>query len=198
MVREAKDWPWSSYRQTSGLLGNDSLLVAEWLLSAFSKKRGTAQKKYIEFVNQGKNGPSPWEALKNQVFLGDEAYVSQIMSNIDQDKDLSEIPKSQRKAKTKELQWYEQQQATSRNDAIKHSYESGGYSMKEIGTYYNLHYSRVGRIIKKEKDKTRHQFCYTLAFLMQNQRNILNRIAKDLLKESLTRHLILVPKNKYI
>jgi putative transposase len=75
------------------------------------------------------------------------------MSNIDQDKDLSEIPTSQRKEKAKELQWYEQQ-AASRNDAIKRSYESGVYSMKEIGAYYNLHYSRVSRIIRRAKGKT--------------------------------------------
>jgi putative transposase len=41
----------------------------------------------------------------------------------------------------------------SRNEAIKLSYESGGYSMKEIGAHYNLHYSRVSRIIKRAKDK---------------------------------------------
>ena len=153
MVREAKDWPWSSYRKTAGILGDDSLLTTEWLLSVFSKKRVTAQKKYIEFVNQGKNQPSPWESLQNQVFLGDKAYVSQMLSNIDQDKDLSEIPTSQRKEKAKELQWYDRQ-ATSRNDAIKRAYESGGYSMKEIGAHYNLHYSRVSRIIKGVKGKT--------------------------------------------
>jgi putative transposase len=153
MVREAKDWPWSSYCKTAGILDDDSLLTTEWLLSVFSKKRGTAQKKYIEFVNQGKNQPSPWESLQNQVFLGDKAYVSQILSNIDQDKDLSEIPISQRKEEAKELQWYDRQ-ATSRNDAIKLAYESGGYSMKKIGAYYNLHYSRVRRIIGGEKGKT--------------------------------------------
>jgi len=76
-----------------------------------------------------------------------------MLSNIDQDKDLSEIPTSQRKEKAKELQWYDQQ-ATSRNDAIKRAYASGGYSMKEIGAYYNLHYSRVSRIIKRAKRKT--------------------------------------------
>jgi len=152
MVREAKDWPWSSYRETSGMLSNNSWLTTEWVLSAFSKKRGIAQKKYSEFVSQGKNQPSPWESLKNQVFLGDEEYVRQILSDIDQNKDLSEIPKSQRKEKAKELAWYEKQ-AMSRNEAIKLSYESGGYSMKEIGAYYKLHYSRVSRIIKMAKDK---------------------------------------------
>jgi len=63
------------------------------LLSNFSKQRGTAQKKYSEFISQG----------KNQVFLGNEGYVSQILSDIDQNKDLSEIPRSQRKEKAKEL-----------------------------------------------------------------------------------------------
>ncbi len=153
MVREAKDWPWSSYRKTSGMINNAAWLTTEWLLSAFSKKQGSAQKKYSEFVSQGKNQPSLWESLKNQVFLGDEEYVRQILSDIDQNKDLSEIPKSQRKEKAKELAWYERQ-AMSRNEAIKHSYESGGYSMKEIGAYYRLHYSRVSRIIKIAKDKT--------------------------------------------
>ena len=153
MVREAKEWPWSSYRKTAGMLSNDAWLTTEWLLSAFSKKRGIAQKKYIEFVTQGKNQPSPWESLQNQIFLGDEAYVSQMLSNIDQKKDLSEIPKSQRKEKAKELAWYEQQ-ASSRNEAIKLSYESGGYSMKEIGAHYSLHYSRISRIIKTSKGKT--------------------------------------------
>jgi len=75
------------------------------------------------------------------------------LNNIDQQKELSEIPKSQHKEKAKELSWYEQQ-ATNRNEGIKLSYESGGYSMKEIGEYYKLHYSRVSRIIKIAKDKT--------------------------------------------
>jgi len=129
------------------------LLTTEWLLSVFSKKRGIAQKKYIEFVSQGKSQSSPWESLQNQVFLGDEEYVSQILSNIDQDKDLSEIPKLQGKEKARELQWYERH-TTSRNEAIKLSYQSGGFSMKEIGVYYDLHYSRVSRIIKMAKGKT--------------------------------------------
>jgi putative transposase len=153
MVREAKDWPWSSYRQTSGMKSNDNWLTTEWLLSVFSKKAGTAQKKYREFVDQGNNQPSPWESLQNQVFLGSEEYVSRLLNDIDKEKDLSEIPKSQRKEKPKELGWYENQAAT-RDEGIKLSYDSGGYSMKEIGEYYKLHYSRVSKIIKKAKDKT--------------------------------------------
>ncbi|PCJ98978.1 MAG: hypothetical protein COA42_24345 [Alteromonadaceae bacterium] len=50
----------------------------EWLLSTFSKRRVTACEKYRQFVAEGKTQPSPWELLKNQVFLGDEKFVNKI------------------------------------------------------------------------------------------------------------------------
>jgi putative transposase len=37
------------------------------------------------------------------------------------------------------------------------AYASGGYSLKEIGDYFSLHYSRVSRLVKKcrlARDKT--------------------------------------------
>jgi REP element-mobilizing transposase RayT len=156
MVREAKDWPWSSYQQTAGIKTANSWLSIEWVLSAFGKNLGTAQEKYRQFISEGKNQPAPWESLKNQVFLGSEVYVKEIFKKIDLKKDLSETPKSQRKEKAKILSWYEEQSET-RNEGIKSAYDSGGYSMKEIGSYYHLHYSRVSRIIaqqRKAKDKT--------------------------------------------
>ena len=154
MVRSANDWPWSSYHRTSGSMKtNDHWITTERLLSTFSQELGEAQMDYQTFVAQGKNQPSPWESLQNQVFLGSEDYVTRILNEIDRGKDLSEIPKSQRRAKPKKLSWYEKQ-ARTRNEAITLSYKSGGYSMKEIGAYYKLHYSRVSRIIKMAKSKT--------------------------------------------
>ncbi|WP_425507047.1 helix-turn-helix domain-containing protein [Teredinibacter haidensis] len=41
-----------------------------------------------------------------------------------------------------------------RNTAISQAYASGGYSMKEIGEHFGLHYSRVSRILRKAKGKT--------------------------------------------
>lgn len=153
MVRKAKDWPWSSYRKTAGMSSRDEWLSIEWLLSVFSKQRSEAQNKYKEFVDQGQNQPSPWEELRNQVFLGSEDYVNKILEDIDQEKDLSEIPKSQRKPEAKELEWYEKQ-TKRRDEAIKLSFDSGGYSMKQIAEYYGLHYSRISKILKKARVKT--------------------------------------------
>ncbi|NVK43915.1 MAG: transposase [Oceanospirillaceae bacterium] len=43
---------------------------------------------------------------------------------------------------------------SSRNEAIVKAYASGGYSMKAIGDFFGLHYSRVSRIINEAKGKT--------------------------------------------
>lgn len=96
------------------------------------------------------------ESLRNQVFLGSEAYLEKLLNSIEAGRDLSEILKSQKRSMPKPLIHYEKQ-ATSRNEAIMLSYASGGYSMKAIGDYYGLHYSRVSRIINaigKAKSKT--------------------------------------------
>lgn len=149
MVRTARAWPWSSYRDTAGYRKAPDWLTTDWILAAFGKRRSSTMEKYRKFIQEGKNQPSPWEQLRNQVFLGSEQYVEAIQRKIDYGKDLSEIPKSQRRAKPKSLRYYDRQ-ADSRNAAIVAAYASGGYSMKEIGEYYGLHYSRISRILTAE------------------------------------------------
>jgi REP element-mobilizing transposase RayT len=152
MVRSAKDWPWSSYRATAGFIEADDFLNVDWVLSAFSKRKSLAHQRYREFVSQGKNQPSPWAALKNQIYLGSEDFVDEMQCKIMPDKDLSEIVSSQKRPMAKELSDYAKKN-TDRDTAISKAYASGGYSMKEIGDYFNLHYSRVSRIVMA-KSKT--------------------------------------------
>lgn len=147
MVRTVRDWPWSSYRATAGQVSSPEWLQTDWLLAAFGKRKSNAIRAYKQFVSEGKGQPSPWGSLKNQVFLGDEAFVEKMQTLIGDDKTLSEIPSSQRRAIPKSLAYYVSN-SNSRDDAIKSAYASGGYSMKEIGDYFGLHYSRVSRILK--------------------------------------------------
>ena len=108
---------------------------------------------YKQFVCDGKGQPSPWEQLKNQVFLGDDKFVESMQGLIEGDKELSEIPTSQRRSKPKELPYYAKKYKI-RNDAIISAYKSGGYSLKEVGDYFKLHYSTVSGMIKNHKSKT--------------------------------------------
>ena len=146
MVRSAKDWPWSSYRATAGFI-NSKWLSVNWILSSFSRKKTDAILLYRNFVSEGKNQPKPWYELKNQIYLGDDKFVDDMQCKISPDTNLSEIPSSQKRQVAKTLDYYEKKYID-RNTAIIKGYESGAYSMKAIGEYFNLHYSRVSRIIK--------------------------------------------------
>ena len=64
--------------------------------------------------------------------------------------DVSEIPFKQRSVAPLSLDEYQQQTAT-RNEVIIKTYQSGGYTMKQIGEYFKVHYSVVTRIVAASK-----------------------------------------------
>ena len=147
MVRSAKDWPWSSYRATAGFINAEKWLTVNWILSSFARKKTDAVILYRSFVSEGRNQPKPWGELKNQIYLGDEEFIDEMQSKISPETNLSEIPSSQRRQVAKPLEYYEKKYSD-RDEAILKAYESGGYSMKIIGDYFELHYSRISRILK--------------------------------------------------
>jgi len=105
--------------------------------------------RFRQFVEAGRDQPAPWEALRNQVFLGSDAFVERMQARIEGlDGQLSEVPTAQRRKPAAPLERYWRQNA-SRDDAIADAYASGGYSMQEIGHFFGLHYSRVSRILKR-------------------------------------------------
>lgn len=153
MVRSARDWPWSSYRATTGQSTKPKWLTTDGLLAGFGRRRDTAIAGYKKFVAEGKGQPSVWLQLKNQVYLGDQKFVEKMQSLIDGHKELSEVPSTQRRPMPREITHYEQN-AGDRNTAITHAYLSGGYTLKEIGDYFGLHYSTVSGIVNNHKSKT--------------------------------------------
>ena len=72
---------------------------------------------------------------------------------IDGDKELSEVPSSQRRPMPKTLEYYANT-TDSRNEATVIAYAGGGYTMKEIGGYFGIHYTTVSGVIKNHKSKT--------------------------------------------
>jgi hypothetical protein len=156
MVRSARDWPWSSYRATAGQITCPKWLHANWLLSAFGCRKKAALMAYRTFVSDGKNQPSPWEQLKGQIYLGDDLFVKEMQAGAvnESDIDLSEVPVSQRRGIPKALEYYKNESAN-RDEAIESAYASGGYSMKQIGDYFGLHYSRISRLLKAQKARNK-------------------------------------------
>ena len=87
------------------------------------------------------------------MFLGDDKFVESMQGLMEGEKELSETPASQRRPVPKELSYYTKKYKI-RNDAIISAYENDGYSLKEVGDYFNRHYSTVSSIVKNHKPKT--------------------------------------------
>jgi REP element-mobilizing transposase RayT len=150
MVRNAEEWPWSSYRATAGLCEAPVCLQTDWVLGMFSGagNKKEACERYCQFVAQGKDQPSPWEHLKNQVYLGTDAFVDEMQCKLSPDAKLQDIPAAQTRRVRQSLEHYAKKYST-RNLAIEKAYLNGGYGMKEIGDYFGVHYSRISQILRE-------------------------------------------------
>jgi putative transposase len=147
MVRDAEEWPCSSYRATAGLCSTPGWLTTEWTLAAFGRALGQAQAAYRHFVAEGRNQPSPWDQLKNQIYLGSEAFADRMLAPASEStKVLREIPVGQRRLIAQPLQYYFQTQPNG-DKAIVEAFRTGNYTMKAIADHAGLHYSRVSRIV---------------------------------------------------
>ena len=147
MVKEAKDWPWSSYRATAGFTLPEFCLTTDWILSYYGRTRKKAQQQYRTFVQQGKNQPSPWESLKNQIYLGNDDFVQDMQSKIDPEQSLNDIPKPQKQAPKKPLLYFEQCFSV-RDKAMYQAYISGHYTLSEVGKWFGVSHATVSRAVK--------------------------------------------------
>ena len=148
MVRSAKDWPWSSYRATAGFAKAHPLLTTDTILGNFGRLRKNAQGKYKVFVQEGKGQPSPWELLKNQIYLGSDEFVKDMQCKIDPDQSLKDIPKPQKNSPIKPLIHYKER-FKNRNRAMAEAYRSGHYTLSEIGNEFGVSYATVSRAVKE-------------------------------------------------
>ena len=147
LIKNVEKYKWSSYRATTGIVEAQPWLDVKWILSQFSKQRKRAREKYINFVREGVGLPSIWGELQNQIFLGSEKFINKHQKKIKAKETLNDIPKLQKRKLPKALKYYADKYKD-QNKSILNAYLSGGYTLKEIGEYFGMHYSTVSRIVK--------------------------------------------------
>jgi hypothetical protein len=148
LVKSASDWPWSSYRATAGLARGPTWLNVDRLLSAFSSDRRRAQLLYQDFVSARDGGRSPWEFLRQQIYLGSPTFIGRVQANLLKKRDLAEIPAVQRSLGTQMLKRRPSRFAE-RDWAIFDIYNTGSFTMREVAAHFRLHYSTVSRIVSR-------------------------------------------------
>lgn len=152
MVRSAKDWPWSSYRATAGYEESPACLTTDWVLGGFAKTKHVAQQRYRAFVQQGKGQSSPWQKLKNQIYLGDDGFVDDMQSKLNSEQSLKDIPKKQKQSPVKPLSWFAERYK-GRDESMSQAYFSGHYTLEQVGEYFGVSYATVSRAVKRAEGR---------------------------------------------
>lgn len=152
MVSRLEDWPWSSYLAMVGDTPKPEWLTTDWILSLFDKRKKIAQEQYRRFVLEGvQHQPEIWSNLKGQIYLGDETFIAEMQKKIGKEKDDLNIPGQQRRPIAKPLSDIAARYPD-RNAAIIAAYQTGAYSQREIGEFYQLHPTTIGAIVRKSRN----------------------------------------------
>ena len=152
LVHSAGNWPWSSYRATAGLAPSHPCLTVDWVLSEFGKAKRVAHERYRVFVQEGKMQPSPWASLKNQVYLGSDDFVEDMLDKLSPEQSLADIPKRQKRRPAKPLTYY-QDQYSDRTRAMASAYLSGQYTLTQVGEQFGVSGATVSRAVKTYEER---------------------------------------------
>ena len=118
------------------------------MLAGFAKTKNVAQQHYRDFVQQGKGQPSPWQELKNQIYLGDDQFVDDMQCKLNPEQSLKDIPKKQKQAPVKPLTYFAKNYS-SRDESMAQAYLSGHYTLEQVGEHFGVSYATVSRAVKQ-------------------------------------------------
>lgn len=151
LVRSALDWRWSSYRATIAESIAPEWLAAATLLRRFSNDAAAAIEEFRRFVAAGIHAPSPWRGLRQEIYLGDDAFVVRTQERmLDARRNDIEIPRPQRSDVPVTLD----RLFTSSEHipaAVLAAYRSGHFSMRQIADHLGVHYCTISRLIARSE-----------------------------------------------
>ena len=151
MVEHPSQWPWSSFRATRGMDPKPPFLNTDFLLSRFSTSRKKARTIYEEFVLAGIGMESPLEKARNQIFMGSDAFIAEVIRHVHERDELNNVPRAHKTAGRPALgDIFNNSIMTSkktRNHLILQAYDVHAYTQREIGEFLHLYPGYISRII---------------------------------------------------
>lgn len=151
MTQDIADWPWSSYAAMLDPSASPEWLQTDWILGQLSPQRDKAREKYIDFVRAGVGLPSIWGDLRNQIFLGSDAFVANMQAAIPAQSLLSEVPRLQQRQAAQPLMDYKNSHLDNPRLGMALAYLTGDFPMKSIAAAFGVHYTTVSRAVKEHE-----------------------------------------------
>jgi REP element-mobilizing transposase RayT/DNA-directed RNA polymerase specialized sigma24 family protein len=164
MKRKPQTWPWSSYRAHVGLEATPEWLDTDglhgYLLGRPARNRADrrrAEQRYMKLVADAPNVRLWDDALRQQIYLGDTAFVERMQALVEPRNSTDrDIPKVQRRKARSLEQWLNS--CETRQQALYRAHTESALSMTAIARELGLSVSRVSRLIaqaerERAKDK---------------------------------------------
>lgn len=148
-VSRACEWKWSSFLSTVGAAAPPEWLAVADVLHQFSRDTVRARRAFHRFVDAGLSMRSPWEGVRKEIYLGNDAFVerTQELLHENQRKD-PEIPRPQRLTQQASLADIFADGGDSAVGVLA-AYRSGHFTMRQIADHLGVHYATVSRLIAR-------------------------------------------------
>lgn len=146
-ARKLDKWKWGSYQATMGISESPEWLSTDLLLESFGKQKKRAQTAYDKYINACDKDLNILDNVRGQILLGSDAFVAKWKKQLATGKIMEKV--RQRKAKKmKPLADYSKRYKDAKTAMVK-AYETGNYTLAQIGDHFDVHYSTVSRTVKK-------------------------------------------------
>lgn len=164
MVAAPQDWPWSSYRALVGAapaphwLDIDTLHGALIGSSAPADPAGhaLAWRRYAELVATARDASLWASALRQQVYLGDEAFVERVQARAGTERlSTPDVPRPQRtppQPRAAALSTWLTACPT-RDEALYRAYREGGLTMTAMARELTLSVARVSQLVRLGEER---------------------------------------------
>ena len=156
MVRSVRDWPWSSYRATSGQAEVPEFLEVEWILSQFDASRDRAVQAYRRFVGRGR-GVDVWDDLRAGCLLGGADFVDKMRTRLLEtplDQNVLRRARGATRPSLVEI-FLDTADKADRNRRIHDAVRTYHYKLQEVADHLGVHFSTISVIAKREAARIR-------------------------------------------
>ena len=152
IVKAPGDWPWSSYRAHTGQAEPPRWLDGDALHTMLlagpadtPRRRRAAQQRYAALVDAHRDSPLWPDALRQQVYLGDEAFVQRMQTQAGAAAlQCAAVPRRQRSDPTTLSGWLAA--CDSRGEAVWMAHKRSGMTLTAIAAELGLSVGRVSQL----------------------------------------------------
>lgn len=154
IAASARDWPWSSYGATAGLVPPPAFLDLDWIDRVFGgPTREESQRRYREFINALPTAST--SPIEEALVDGSTEFTAAVRSKIGAELHQVRLPRDYRALARPPLEeiFDAQLPKAERNSRIVRAHVVHGYRLVEVADYLCLHPNTLSKIMQAVKTR---------------------------------------------